>query len=1135
MTGATNTSIAAVSPTTTTFPCPQCSDFLEKLPVSPPTFNYNNNTRFGTTNSSGSSGSSSGSGGSIRFTELLSTNTPPLDIERAACTSYISTTTSYLTLLSAHIAHLEGTLQRLRCAKGKTEDELGVYRKIAHPIRRVPEEILGEIFGWCVGDEASCCVDEGVLVRGSGTNANAQANAVAGSGWEPWKDLSSLDTTKPPWSLAQVSSRWRQTMLSLPSLWSHITLSAEFKHPHSPLLHHPHHHHPLTTHSSQALTEAQNLRRTRSYQTFLLGHLLSRSSNQPLTVTILAPDTIPKDHPLLPLLIPTSGRWKTLIMKTSTRSFDALAPVEGFLGTLETLILHSRGRPSPQPEEPKTLFRYAPRLRTVVTYTQFALSLALPYETIRAFRNPSVEPAQGSRTTNNLAIVGRLRWLKALKLNCRTDGGSHAVRLLPELEELELCGEESSNGVANFLSWVEAPRMKSLEIWGRVDVEGVRSFLRRSYEGINAADLGAVGLKRLVIHSHIVKTEEMVNLLETLPGAGQEKLETLEFCGREDVLVALLAELRDGSGSAASSSSSPFALDSRDRTRKGKGKAKDTTSTAFGGRTLKQKQKSKAPTVANGSHSKSKSSRTKEKKRLPSTTESEETSADSPSFPGSLLSFASSPSSGGRTRTRTAGPRLPASSSSSRFSLGGSSHGHRDHAPSAAASRPSGFFVARSVSNMHVHGTAAGNSSSGGTTTSRTKGHSRGHGHGTRPTTTSTPLRASQISSATITTTTATSRSGRNHTHTHIRSHTHTRTHTPASGSTRSSFLPGLRELVVHRHWGEPLASSPSSSSSSSGGHKITSNGGSGSGSRSAVTVNLGGPHAQIAAALQALMGSGTSAQAQVHGAGSSHQHLQHNAHHAYQDQAQAASSSSSSASFASDTDKVHELRLRRFALVRPPPPPSDSATTTTTVTIAAAATTTTTNAHANANANAASLSNNDSGSDPASDPHGEEALEMLRELKKLRPGLVVRVVCEGEDVTACLPLGDNYEEDGEDEEDEEEEGEGCSEWDEGGDVMYVDVDGVDHERGDHEGEDEGMSDESSQEDEEDEEDEEQMQVGEGEAYTDELDDHEEDDEVMMGLSVGEEGDDTFVEGMSVNGSGSKSGPIVIDDDDDDL
>ncbi|KAF7366676.1 ABC protein [Mycena sanguinolenta] len=129
-----------------------------------------------------------------RHYTLLNTNEPPEDSEMIFIRSVVSKTTTRLTRLDDEISKLHEKLKQL-------EDErtaLLSYRTrntaILSPLRRMPPEVLAEIFSWTLPSKVD----------------------------DAWNIGS--DTTQSPWLLTRISSRWRAVCLSTTSLWSQIAI-----------------------------------------------------------------------------------------------------------------------------------------------------------------------------------------------------------------------------------------------------------------------------------------------------------------------------------------------------------------------------------------------------------------------------------------------------------------------------------------------------------------------------------------------------------------------------------------------------------------------------------------------------------------------------------------------------------------------------------------------------------------------------------------------------------------------------------------------------------------------------------------------------------------------------------------------
>ncbi|KAJ7654609.1 hypothetical protein DFH06DRAFT_1416375 [Mycena polygramma] len=122
---------------------------------------------------------------------LLNSNEPPEGSDLAFIHSVVSETEEHLKCLDDGIAKLQKTLKQLQEARLS----LSRYRAILSPLRRLPTEVLGEIFSWT-----------------SPTVIDRRAR-------------NKLDVGASPWVLTHINARWREIALATPSLWSLIVIS----------------------------------------------------------------------------------------------------------------------------------------------------------------------------------------------------------------------------------------------------------------------------------------------------------------------------------------------------------------------------------------------------------------------------------------------------------------------------------------------------------------------------------------------------------------------------------------------------------------------------------------------------------------------------------------------------------------------------------------------------------------------------------------------------------------------------------------------------------------------------------------------------------------------------------------------
>ncbi|KAK0437364.1 hypothetical protein EV421DRAFT_1715219 [Armillaria borealis] len=132
--------------------------------------------------------------------KLLSQNDPPLEMERANIHETITSGTTAVYLLNERILETQRILDAFISEREQVLSCINDARTLLHPIRTINDDILREIFLWCVYD---------------------------------WEDIvschhqyhDSLGRLEPPWTLSHVSHRWRTISLSSPRLWTSVILN----------------------------------------------------------------------------------------------------------------------------------------------------------------------------------------------------------------------------------------------------------------------------------------------------------------------------------------------------------------------------------------------------------------------------------------------------------------------------------------------------------------------------------------------------------------------------------------------------------------------------------------------------------------------------------------------------------------------------------------------------------------------------------------------------------------------------------------------------------------------------------------------------------------------------------------------
>ncbi|KIY62445.1 hypothetical protein CYLTODRAFT_494642 [Cylindrobasidium torrendii FP15055 ss-10] len=171
-------------------------------------------------------------------------------------------------LLSAQIEHIDATLETLQAEHVKMADAITAYKLPLSPVRRLPNELLQNIFGHLVSFPYEASFDETSI--------------------DPLEWCTSDDSESPLWALELVCKRWREALLGDAKIWSvvHVEVSADNFDPYS---------------SSHTTSQ-------------LLTHL-ERSKQSDLSVTISLEPGFDEDHlpaPCMAFLYPYATRIRRL-------------------------------------------------------------------------------------------------------------------------------------------------------------------------------------------------------------------------------------------------------------------------------------------------------------------------------------------------------------------------------------------------------------------------------------------------------------------------------------------------------------------------------------------------------------------------------------------------------------------------------------------------------------------------------------------------------------------------------------------------------------------------------------------------------------------------------------------------------
>ncbi|KAF7356296.1 F-box domain-containing protein [Mycena venus] len=159
--------------------CPECGSLSTGLPESPPSMGETFDPSVEP---------------ETRHYALLTSNEPPEESESTFIQSLISKTDAPLARLDKEISKLQEHLKMLEEAREFLRGYRTWNKAIFSPLRRIPPEVLREIFSWTLPS-----------IR----------DALHSGRFEMGQS---------PWVLTQVCSRWRAVSISTPSLWSQVAI-----------------------------------------------------------------------------------------------------------------------------------------------------------------------------------------------------------------------------------------------------------------------------------------------------------------------------------------------------------------------------------------------------------------------------------------------------------------------------------------------------------------------------------------------------------------------------------------------------------------------------------------------------------------------------------------------------------------------------------------------------------------------------------------------------------------------------------------------------------------------------------------------------------------------------------------------
>ncbi|KAJ7189131.1 hypothetical protein C8R46DRAFT_35107 [Mycena filopes] len=352
------------------------------------------------------------------------------------------------------------------------------------PVRRLPNEVLVEIFRLCESDARTEPSRDPILPQSWDHESKKELRRVGGGHLV---------------ALSQVSAHWRHLVLGTPTLWSTITLDLRcWEH------------------------AVANPSRAHQQMIELLHLAIVRGQQTPLTIQVTGAGPC---HPLaLQTLASAAPRWRTARFAVDSELLLHLADITGRLPLLETLQINALAEDVETLREVGRFFASAPRLRSVAFRGPLAAIGDLPIEQLGYCQY------NGLVAEDLVPLLLHMQRLPNSELHLQLDCHAIATALplqLPDVvspvEEITLYsaahgGLESGPVLGALFDALTLPEMQRLNLLGTSDMGGhpfhwphaeARAlFLRSGSQEV---------LQSLSLHDVIIAEHELLDCLRLLP------------------------------------------------------------------------------------------------------------------------------------------------------------------------------------------------------------------------------------------------------------------------------------------------------------------------------------------------------------------------------------------------------------------------------------------------------------------------------------------------------------------------------------------------------------------------------------------------------------------------------------------
>ncbi|KAK0198040.1 hypothetical protein F5146DRAFT_972553 [Armillaria mellea] len=308
------------------------------------------------------------------------------------------------------IDHVQQVLNVLLDGQAKVTENLRAAERLLHPIRSIPDDILGHIFSFCVYEIYDIL-----------TERNAP---------------DSLDSRDPPWTLSQVCRSWRRVALSTATLWR--CLSVDFK-------------------------QCREPKAVRLHQ-FMLGLHLQRARHCQLTIRLSSTNDV-STHASVPILLTSIHFWRHLRARVPAESLAVFSHYGPYLESLHYLQIRL---PIKHDDTVPTIhaFDMAQKLRILDLHSMLCRHFHLP----GSGNSLTKLVIQGPFYQHIFSFLSKTPNLESLKLYIEASEPFERLSspiMMPKLTSLEIAewNDAAPSFVACFFRIFSAPHPVSLTNW----------------------------------------------------------------------------------------------------------------------------------------------------------------------------------------------------------------------------------------------------------------------------------------------------------------------------------------------------------------------------------------------------------------------------------------------------------------------------------------------------------------------------------------------------------------------------------------------------------------------------------------------------------------------------------------------